>query len=255
MSPNKRSFWRFPLGICFVGFFLELHVIFVFVLERIPAEGCLVNFASSVERGACCSQDVWGLCGFRLTFNGFSLFSWDLLCMVLHIFLPVEITIGKSGDTLIWRRWRRCQATRVLHLGFHNSLWVLEMLSTAPLQNLPSNWASHIRGTRLPNKGADNLQIQSTTAATSGRRESLGQVSVVFTLPGLHVPLRNRSHSIEFTDRATGAGEPWGCWACELQWSLLCLPQQHFGNRAFGQKGLILNTLQPESALTFFKSF
>lgn len=34
---KNRDSGRFPLGFCFVGFLLERHVIFAFVLEMIPA--------------------------------------------------------------------------------------------------------------------------------------------------------------------------------------------------------------------------
>lgn len=62
-EPNntKGDSWRFLLGFFFVGFLLELHIIFVFVLGMILAEDwqCLVNFASSVlGRDSCCTQGV-----------------------------------------------------------------------------------------------------------------------------------------------------------------------------------------------------
>ena len=59
-----------------------------------------------------------------------------------------------------------------------------------------------------------------------------GQVSSG-TLPGLPVPLGNRSGSFEFTAVATGAGKPQNWWPCQLQWPLVCLPQQRFGNGTF----------------------
>lgn len=69
---TKGDSWRFLLGFFFVGFLLELHIIFVFVLGIILAEDwqCLVNFASSVlGRDSCCTQGVEGLRGFSLKFN------------------------------------------------------------------------------------------------------------------------------------------------------------------------------------------
>lgn len=123
-------------------------------------------------RGACCSQDVWGLYGFSLTFHGFSFFSWDLLGYGTPRFLHLEITTGKSGDSPVRIRWRKHSATRVLRVSFHNTLWALGLLSGALLQYLQSNWTSHIRETRLLNECTDNLQIQSITAPSDHVGES-----------------------------------------------------------------------------------
>lgn len=109
---------------------------------------------------------------------------------------------------------------RVLHVSFHSRRWALGLLIHALLEYLQSNWASHIWETRLLSKCRDTLQIQSVTAAS----DHVGESARTGILPGLRVPPRNRSCSIEFTDTAMGAGKPWYRWACQLQRSLLCLP-------------------------------